>query len=82
MESAVRERWRVSNAVFETVGVALAWLGALAGAGHESTTASMALLWSAVWALQCVPYYRSVDDHTNAGLAMLRAAGLFVWVLR
>ncbi len=78
----MRERWRVSNAVFELVGCGLAWFGALAGGGHESTTAALALLWSGVWALQCVPYYKSVDDELNAGLALLRACGLFVWVLR
>ena len=72
--------WHLVNAVFELVGGALAARGMLSS--EAPLGARAALAWSALWALQCVPYYLSVGDQLNAGLALLRALALAMWVLR
>ena len=72
--------WILVNALFELVGCALAARGAMCERVHGS--ARLALGWSGLWALQCVPYYLSVGDGLNAWLAGARALALLVWVVR
>lgn len=56
------------NVVFEVVGAFLV-LRALKGCPVEDV-----LGWSALWAIECVPYYLSVGDTASAAAASVRAA--------
>lgn len=63
------------NLVFEVGGAYLA-IQAARGRPIEHLVG-----WSALWALECVPYYLSQDDLANAAVASIRAAACgAVWI--
>lgn len=72
------------NAVFEFLGALLAWRSVLElrRAGGASGVYTPQFLFSALWALECVPYYLSHADYGSATFAAVRCVALAAWWLR
>lgn len=77
------EHINVVNACFELVGAMLAWQNADAARHTRPAGCSPALIaFSALWAVECVPYYLSHSDYDSALLASLRCLGHVLWSVR
>lgn len=71
------------NASFELVAALLAWRSVqeLRQAGCASGVYWPQFAFSALWAVECVPYYLTHGDTWSAGLAAVRCAGLATWTM-
>lgn len=68
------------NAGFELVGAVLAWHNAEQARTERPQGCSTALIaFSALWAVECIPYYASHGDALSASLAAVRCLGHAVW---
>jgi hypothetical protein len=68
------------NACFELIGALLAWRSVV----EIMHTPARGVYWpmvafSALWAVECIPYYLAHGDALSASLATLRGAGLATW---
>lgn len=71
------------NALFELVGACLAWQNADAARHTRPAGCSPALIaFSALWAVECIPYYLAHQDLNSALLASLRCVGHVLWSAR
>lgn len=68
------------NAGFELVGALLAWHNAALARAERPQGCSTALIaFSALWSVECVPYYIEHGDGLSACLAAARCVGHGVW---
>ena len=68
------------NAAFEAIGAVLAWhSAALALETPPAGVSWLMVAFSALWAVECVPYYRAHGDRWSAAGACVRCAGHLVW---
>lgn len=71
------------NACFELVGACLAWQNARAAKlERPAGVAPGMVVFSALWAVECVPYYIAHAEHVTALLAGMRCAAHVLWSIR
>ena len=67
----------------ELVGAVLAWQNAEQARTERPAGCSPALIaFSALWAVECIPYYATHGDTLSAALAGVRCAGHALWSAR
>lgn len=77
-----RPHMNVINASFELVGALLAWHSvALACAAPPSGVSPFMIAFSALWAVECIPYYRSHGDRLSTVGAAARCLAHALWCL-
>ena len=71
------------NTTFEILALSLAWHSVLMSFAEKPQGVSWAYIaLSAVWALNCIPYYFGKGEHIAAACALGRAAANVVWCWR
>ena len=69
------------NTCFELVGACLAVHNVmLAAKTRPQGVSRLMVAWSALWALQCGPYYLSHGEHVSAFCAAVRGVCAAVWL--
>jgi len=75
--------WSDLNACFEFCGALLAWRSAgLAKLERPAGVAPSMVAFSALWAVECVPYYLEHNEYLTAVCAGVRCAGHVLWSFR
>lgn len=70
------------NTLFELLGAALAVHNVLQATKLKPTGVSYAMVgWSALWAIECVSYYRGHGETLSACCAVVRSLSSALWLV-